>query len=45
MEVFPAACNLLDNVLCVYDNEYVLECISYHIAWLLKSLHHLQSQG
>lgn len=37
MEVFLAACNLLDNILCVYDNEYFLECISYHSLTIKKS--------
>ncbi len=47
MKVFLAACNLLDNMLCVYDNEYVLEGIFNHSVAIRKCkyLRHLQKQG
>lgn len=47
MKAFMAACNLLDNMLCVYDNEYVSEGIFNHSMAIkeCKYLHHLQKQG
>lgn len=30
MKVLLAGCNLLDNILCVYNNEYVLESVFNH---------------